>query len=191
MRAALTRTFANGRGSGTGVVIYASALVIGAEFLVVGAVAILSSATSTSVLPGAFALAGGLALLLGSERLARNPFKRASALLVGVATLLGVWPAFGGTVLAVVSAVDAIPRRPLEGLTNIAIPALFALVVWLSYRWAAWRVGRTATGDQNQVQEPPADEFNDWILVVTMYMLVTAGAGGFAVIVARHVFVPH
>jgi len=93
------------------------------------------------------------------------------------------------TLLSLVSGVDSLFRRPLDALANFAVIATIGLAVWLACTWSTWRMGR----DRGTLEDAAAsrDAFNDWVFVLTMYMVVMAGAAGFLVILRSVVWIPH
>jgi hypothetical protein len=174
------------RTSDSAVAICAIALLVGTIFMFAGAAAIWSSAAP---LQGGLASVAGLALLLGSERLARSPFRVACVVLLGIPALAIPGAVLPLALLSLVSGVDALLGRPLEAFANFAMIGAIAFAAWLAFRWSAWRLGR----NPGTVEDTDAlrDGFNHWIFVLTMYMVVLAGAMGFLVILRRMVWIPH
>jgi hypothetical protein len=171
--------------SDSAVAICAAALFTGTIFLLGGAAAIWSSAAP---LPGALTTAAGLALFLGAERLARSPFRVACVVLLGLPALMSA-AVFPLAILALVSGVDSVLRRPLEAFANFAVIGAAGLAAWLAFRWSSRRMDRdTATVEDTTMLR---DGFDDWIFVLTMYLIVLAGAAGFLVILNRTLWIPH
>jgi len=174
------------RKSDSAVAICAIALLEGTVFMLSGAAAIWSSAAP---LQGGMAIVAGVALFLGSARLARSPFRVACVALLGIPALAIPAAVFPLAISSLVSGVDALFRRPLEAFANFAVIGTMGLASWLAFKWSTWRMGR-GPGAVEDLDECHG-EFNDWIFVLTMYMVVLAGAAGFLMMLSRMLWVPH
>ena len=174
------------RTSDSAVAMCAAALLAGTFFMLGGGAAIWSSAAP---LPGGLAVAAGLALFLGSGRLAHSPFRVACGVLLGISALAIPAAVLPLAISTVVSGVDALSRRPVEAFANFALIGTIGLAVWLSLKWSKWRLGRYP--EKVEDTAAPRDDFDEWIFVLTMYAVVMAGAAGSLVILRRMVWVPH
>jgi hypothetical protein len=128
-------------------------------------------------------------LFLGSERLARSPFRVSCVVLLGIPALAMAAAVLPLAILALVSGVDALFQRPLKAFANFAVIGTTGLAAWLAFKWSAWRQGQ----DPRTAEDPAAfrDGFNEWVFVLTMYVVVLAGTAGFLVMLRRMLWVPH
>lgn len=158
-------------------VVYAAALLAGGWMCLVAAV---PPNGRTPVPARAAALVVGLALILGSEPMARSRYGGAYVPLlcaVAVPFLPVIFATF--SMAAAEQLYDLGGRAPLRAISMLGV--LAALVLGgllagkLAVRWARWRLG-ASTGLEVDA-DGPSDGFNEWIFVATMYLIVLAGLG--------------